>query len=315
MPYVAVLMLLIMACCGHVGPEGGQDDGDEQVELGFSLRLDDKWRSNDLTAATRNDEPPYRVSIYIVNAGGQTYSRSFNFTKKELQDGVSFPNTIKLDRDAYNIIAFCERVDNDNKGVAYEYSNFHYLTPKIPNGTFDESRFCFYSRQNLDIRRISLDNKSVDILLSNMTGRVEFIADDYDKFLEQNPDILRQEGHLEVRVDYKSEIPGAFDLVTDELLKPLSGVNFTTEFGLSSIPGIEAHLTSDCHFAIDDPVKYMVEVSIFNSAKVLISKLENVEFPVRRGMITTVHGDFLTNSISGGIIVDTSWGNEINIEI
>ena len=65
----------------------------------------------------------------------------------------------------------------------------------------------------------------------------------------------------------------------------------------------------------DNDSETSIQLSVLNSALVTVSRTEYFTFPIKRGYITTVRGDFLTHSLNGIFTVDHIWGGEIIIEI
>ena len=58
-----------------------------------------------------------------------------------------------------------------------------------------------------------------------------------------------------------------------------------------------------------------VKLSVLNSAMVTVSQTDYFSFPIRRGYITVVTGNFLTHPIDGIFSIDNIWDEDIVIEI
>lgn len=46
-----------------------------------------------------------------------------------------------------------------------------------------------------------------------------------------------------------------------------------------------------------------------------MSRTRGLEVPYRRGHLTTLRGNFLTNEMQGGINIDTGYDDEIDIDL
>lgn len=47
----------------------------------------------------------------------------------------------------------------------------------------------------------------------------------------------------------------------------------------------------------------------------VVSRTRGLEVPYRRGHLTTLRGNFLTNEMQGGINIDTGYDDEIDIDL
>lgn len=329
--YVPAFIVWIgLTGCIHTypSPEGAIDP--TEIEATLLLRFDEEWAGKDFifqetkgyqfSHDTRADRWPRRIYAEIKESSGKRHSFSTVAMPEEIVEGsyrLELP--FKLKADSYIATLWADCLDPTTlQPLGYDISNTSLIKELAQRGEESDRRTCVTAIQEIDLRHLAgeWDSKvEQEITLTTPMARFRLIADDYQEFLQETEEVRRRGEKYQVTVEYNSEIPGGFSLLDGEAMDPVNGRSFSSPLTILTFPGIEMSIGSDWLF--NPPGEYMhtVTVTVFNSAKAIVSQTPGITFPMQRGHITTVKGKMLTNFIKGGIQIDNIWAGEIIIEI
>ncbi|WP_298455987.1 DUF6562 domain-containing protein [uncultured Prevotella sp.] len=123
---------------------------------------------------------------------------------------------------------------------------------------------------------------------------------------------------LEASVSYEGFLPTAFNVATGQPNDALQGIAYRAGIvAADGFAGDEARqVGADFVLAGDDDSFVTVTVHLTDrTTGETVSTVRGVKIPYRRGELTTVSGTFLTaGRTSGGVEIDTDWGEDIVIE-
>ena len=204
----------------------------------------------------------------------------------------------------------------------------------VANGLTDE-KDAYYASPSLTLPRregtqISEENPSsplggvegaVTVTLTRPFARYRLIANDVEGYLNliANGEDYPPVEDLQVLITYEGFFPTGFDVATGKPNDALNtGIHYTTApVAATGYPEGEARqIGSD--FVLTNGEESFVTVTIQMIDPRTggdISTVSGIQIPYRRGQLTTVSGAFLTaGRTSGGVDIDTDWGDDIVIE-
>lgn len=320
--FLLFLSVSLFAGCIHTYPEnGGFDPGLTYTAL--EIRLDNIWShlALDYDVATKSVATPHlRITAEITGGGQHGTSISAVVPYEDVENDIFvIPLSSPLPQTQYSLSLWCDFVSPDSQEpYGYDVSSPHEIRPLFGHGEFSFLHDCWSHTCKFDLKGDGHGDGSIamiPIVPAFPSGRFRIVATDYEIFIAAHADEIRRGDTFMVVVEYNDEIPEAFNLYEGSPCRPEENVTFSTPLDIISIPGIEMAIAADRLFALDTPMDISLSITVFDSAKTVVAKTTGVSFPIERGKVTTISGDFLTNIISGGITIDTAWEGEITIDL
>ena len=121
-----------------------------------------------------------------------------------------------------------------------------------------------------------------------------------------------------MRVSYEGFFPTGFSVATGKPNDALTGIGYAADIVNAEgyDPDEARQVGSD--FVLTNGEESFVTVTvqmIDRTTGETVSTVSGIKIPYRRGQLTTVSGAFLTaGRTSGGVDIDTDWGDDIVIE-
>ena len=158
------------------------------------------------------------------------------------------------------------------------------------------------------------------VSLTRPFARYRIIASDVQGYLNliDKGEALPPIGDLSVRVSYEGFFPTGFSVATGKPNDALTGIGYAADIvnaegydpDEARQVGSDFVLTNGEESCVTDTVQM-----IDRTTGVTVSTVSGIKIPYRRGQLTTVSGAFLTaGRTSGGVDIDTDWGDDIVIE-
>lgn len=160
----------------------------------------------------------------------------------------------------------------------------------------------------------------VSVTLTRPLSRYRIVATDVEGYnnLIAKGEALPPIEELEASVSYEGFLPTAFNVATGQPNDALQGIAYRAGIvAADGFAGDEARqVGADFVLAGDDDSFVTVTVQLTDrTTGETVSTVRGVKIPYRRGELTTVSGTFLTaGRTSGGVEIDTDWGEDIVIE-
>ena len=208
-------------------------------------------------------------------------------------------------------------------GLSATKSDLHYVTNKLSKVCLNENfhtkylpyrldRSAFYAAFNI---KIDKEQTKHDVVLQEPFSMYRIIATDLEKyktFVEINnyPPYER----LRAVVVYEGYFPCAFNLGTGNTSDAVLGLKYDAD--VSVLNANDVLLGEDYVFSGNETstVRATVVISDTSSGKI-VAQVPNVEITCNRGVATTIKGEFLTAGVGGGgIVIDTDWGGDFDVE-
>lgn len=160
----------------------------------------------------------------------------------------------------------------------------------------------------------------VSVTLTRPLARYRIVATDVEGYnnLIAKGEALPPIEELEASVSYEGFLPTALNVATGQPNDALQGIAYRAGIvAADGFAGDEARqVGADFVLAGDDDSFVTVTVQLTDrTTGETVSTVRGVKIPYRRGELTTVSGTFLTaGRTSGGVEIDTDWGEDIVIE-
>ena len=209
----------------------------------------------------------------------------------------------------------------DWNGGYYKADNLSAVTvltdSYVANGETDK-KDAYYTASVLNVGE---EDTEQAITLTRPFARYRLIANDVEGYLNliKNGENLPPIEDLQVRVTYEGFFPTGFNVAKG---KPNDALN--TGIHYTSVPtvaeGYDAKVNRQvgADFVLTNGEESFVNVTIEmidTNTGDIITTVQHVKIPYKRGHLTTVTGHFLTaGKTPGGVQIDTEWGEDIVIE-
>ena len=324
---LSLVMLFIQGCI-HEYPhpvKGNSDKGEVPtaintfIEVSYNLSWESILHQIDFDTKSRaRDDRDHRFIIEVIKEGeiichDIQYLSSEDFSLGKLSHKLS----MKLEADYYQIAVWYDL--KDEKGI-HSFSADALNQVSLINLSTQNSEVlqCAYATDGLDLTDYEDVGKEITVekplQLQHAGARFEIVATDVQKFITNNKASLNQGDSFTVHLSFSNSTPIGYNLHSDILNYTESPVELSGELRLPFAEYEELKIAEGFIFCLDEE-NVSLNVAVKNSALVLVSQTDYFKFPVKRGHITTVYGDFLTHTIDGNFTINNIWDGEIVMEI
>lgn len=326
--WLMLLMALINSSCIHTYPSSDEEAVDPtEISVNLVFQFAEEWENIEhavqplpeaSVATSRSETWPRRLWVVLTNSSGHRETISQRIESDEIIDG-SYSLNVTLQAEFYTIAAWSDYLNPETSApLGYDISRPDLIRELKAHGEETESRMCLSTNDVLDLSPFAGEwNQTAEhtLILATPMARFCLIADDYSDFLEHTEEARRQGEKYYIELKYNTDIPGGFSVYDCQAMDPVSGCGFSSQLPIITMPGAKVPIASDWLFNPEESYTHTVTLTVFNSAKVTVSQARGISFPVERGKLTIVTGNFLTSFITGGVQIDNIWAGEINIEI
>lgn len=171
-----------------------------------------------------------------------------------------------------------------------------------------DSREMFYAKAPASI---GLTNQSLYLVLERPAAKYRLIADDvrrYKSLAVTNPENYPPLTELNVNILYEGYLPDGFNV--SEAKPNSSEMGYKYKAALPVIGDTDREVQIGCDYVLvngeESSVSVTVEITDKTGRK--ISRVQGVEIDYKRGMVTTIKGQFLTSGVvNPGINISTDW--------
>lgn len=204
-------------------------------------------------------------------------------------------------------------------GESYAYSHTDLRDVRILHDrvTVAAHHDSWHGNTSIDLGKEAATGGKVNLGLDlrHATARISLEATDMDQFCAWQAENIAHGETYTVMMEYLDDVPGGLDVLTDTYTSPIANRKVTMPLTVSEVPGITPVIMADRILTPADGMEYEVNLLVMNSAMQPISRTSGINVTLHPGQITYMRGAFLTNMISGGLTIDTKWGEEIEIPI
>lgn len=337
--FIALMMATLLAGCVHDYPsmtEDGEEGIDPTlVEVNTEVTLDlellpleiitDKARSGN--SKTRAGEQPEYRRRFIIEAWreGKPAARQVTVMDDAEEAGnekITLPIRLKLHAVEYTLAVWTDYVvAGTDTDLYYNTENLQQVACTTPYTGSTDYRDCLYGTTALDLRPYrdqwnARVQAKVDMVRPLAQYRI--IATDVQEFLAKTQRQRDAEGSnntYTVTFSYGFYFPLGFNTATGKPMNSVQGVTFSTSVTIPDDGTEECPLGSDFIFVNGTESFVPLNIELADANGKVMSRTRGLEVPYRRGHLTTLRGNFLTNEMQGGINIDTGYDDEIDIDL
>lgn len=318
--FFTTLIILISVCqgCIHTYPDAGAEDPTE-VELTVDLSLSLQW--GQILAyypPVRGGAESYRLIIEIQERDITRMRHEQMLSSADFEKGsVTVRLPAKLRPVVYSLAVWLDAVSSDaSASPAFDVSTLSSVTPVFRHGEYPFPEDCGFAETSLDLTEYVnklQGRRIIQIEMSSPGARFRFETTDVESFLRYADSAIQKGEKYTLTLSYNDPVALAFNVFSGEP----TGYDGSVEVSvpLPALFSSQVAVFSDWVFTSKEREEISVMLTLYNSAKMIVSRIKRITFPVERGKTTVVRGDFLTNFYSGNVSVDNLWDDEIIIRI
>ena len=315
------LILCVMSSgCIHEYPDGNSNDP-SGVEVGIELTLDLKWGEDEMQPnfSTRARGDSQLRVVTEVSRNGDIVGHDETFVNDEEIKLGKMRRRLPFQLHAvnYDIAVWCDYYDPTAREGYFDASDLKAIEHTNPGIEWSEDRKCGYSKDNLDLRQYKgqWDVRIIkEMALSHAGARFRLITTDMRRFVEEEIDAIEDGETYTITVNYGIGTSNFFNAFTGRALSSYSASSSTKPFKPSYT--IYGDMTiSEGFILCDEEETVTMSVTVHNSARMIVVKSPEFSFKVKRGMISIVTGEFLSEKFNNNISVNNIWEGEIIIDI
>lgn len=324
--FIGLLAVLFSGCIHEYphpvkGPssEIGEKPGtiNALVEVYFDITWEGLLHNIDFSTKARDDRS-HRFILEVIKDGipvchDITYLSPDEFTLGKLNHKLS----ASLEAAYYQIAVWYDTQDEEGNNP-FKADALRDVRPINLTTENAEIFQCAYASDVLDLREYKDLKKEVNINkelnLSHAGARFEIVTTDIQRFISTYKESLNQGDSFTVFLTFPGSTPCSFDLPSDRLTASGEGFEMSGHMRLPFAEYDELKIAEGFIFCEEED-EITMKLGVKNSALLPVCQTEYFTFPVKRGYITTITGNFLSSPVDGIFSVNTLWEGEIIIEI
>lgn len=338
--FIALVLTIVLAGCVHDYPsmtEDGEEGVDPTlVEVNTEVTLDlelvpleiitQKNARSGTTKARAGEQTDYRRR-FIIEAwrDGKPESRQVTVMEdaEEDSDGkITLPIRLKLHAVEYTLAVWTDYVAaGTDTDLYYNTENLQQIVCTTPYIGNTSNRDCLYGTTALDLRQYRDEwNAKVQVKVDMVRPLAQYriIATDVQEFLKKTQRKRNGESGNNIYTltfSYGFYFPLGFNISTGRPMNSVQGVKFSASLAIPDDGTEECELGSDFIFVNGTESFVPLDIELTDADGKVVSRTRGLEVPYRRGHLTTLRGNFLTNEMQGGIDIDTGYDDEIDIDL
>ena len=325
----AMPALIILAGCIHEypyttpggGPQPGvnPDDVAAAIEVTYDISWQEIMHTVDFSVDTKaGREAPHRF-IIEVKKDDDIVCRDVEYVSDEqfVTGRLSHKLSVNLSPHRYRIAVWYDR-QTDVGTYPFIADNLGEVTMAYFSTTDADTYQCAYVADYLDLSGLATSNVketlSKELRLQHAGARFEIIATDVEQFITDHRAALFQGDMFYSNLTFFRGTSHTFNLHDEILIDGNGDLELSGRMRLPYDDYEELKIAEGFIFCNTDS-EVTAQLSVTNSALVTVSQTGTFNFPVKRGYITIVSGDFLTNPIDGVFSINNIWEGEIEITL
>ena len=316
---MVILVAAMLQACIHEYPHGtGTNPSKVDVNLHITFSLHWETMLHTTPFATRGRlEKPHRFVIEARKDGEPVYRGEQWLSPEEFLLGtLDYPFPVLMGPYEYEVAVWYEECDDSAESVfdATELTDIRVLDSALAASA---PRNCGYASELLDLTPYySSVNTGVeiDLTLQHAGARFQIVATDVQEFIALQKEALLQGDTFSLQMRVASNSPLSFNAYNGIAGRTAGSLQHEDAMFFPFAEYDELKIGEGFLFsgAGDDVA---MTLTVYNSARQIVSQTEEFHIPLRRGYITIVRGDFLTFPINGNLSINHIWDGEIEMEI
>ena len=188
--------------------------------------------------------------------------------------------------------------------------SIHVWTDYVEPGTTSDK---YYNADNFSAIVITQhvgNNNHRDAFVGHLEADVTELTTDLDEFVKEMTKAQQKEGgsaeidlnDYRIMFRYSQNMPSEYDHFLDMPVDIMPSVRW--EAKIRTISETEAEIGFDYVFTNNSDFPTPITVEVYDRAGNMLSAVNDIPVPLKRGELTTIRGRFLTQEASGGIGID-----------
>ena len=235
------------------------------------------------------------------------------FAKGKIRHRLSLP----LNKARYEVAVWYDKSDEDGE-YYFEASDLNGIR-FLKHTTFNHELYtCAYGSSTLDLTNSETENSDgsvvKEITLEHPGARFEIVATDVQEFITQQKAALMQDDRFTANMNFRGDRNSGFNVFEG---RPSTGNSQLKLSGWMRLPYDEYDelvIAQGFLFCGEGEETAEAELSVTNTALMTVSRTDFFTFPIKRGQITVVSGDFLTHPVDGVFEINSIWAGEMYFE-
>lgn len=255
-----------------------------------------------------------RAIVEVYKRGtSERVLRQEAFVKKMNDQGLH-TTTVLLPEGEYDLRIWGDYAIESNKDYHYNTQDTRniQILPKENYQANTDSRDCFLQADGVTV---SGKSQTKALTLTRPVAKYRLVADDitrYRTLMSTNNYPPLEE--LTITVQYEGFLPSSFDASTSKPNDAQGGYSYQTTLPSITSAMTEVELGNDYVFVNGSASSVTLTVLVKDKTGKTISRVQGVAVKYKRGLLTTVRGDFLTAGVvNPGINIDTNWDGEYDV--
>lgn len=283
------------------------------IEVAYDL----SWESmiHNIDFSTKASQERKHRFVVEVRDGDKTVCQDIHYIGEEeyksgrLRQRISQP----LGCWEYEIAVWYDWQDTE-ENYPYSLEGLEHVALTNFTSTDAEAMRNGYACEILDLREFSntdvTETYIKEITLQHSGARFEIVATDVNQFIAQQKDALNQGDTFTATVTILQGGYSHFNLYSEKVWQEEENLVLS---GRMRLPfAVYDSLTiAQGHFFCLEEEEVTAVLTVRNSALATVSQTDYFSFPVKRGYITRIEGDFLTHPMDGIFSVNNIWEGEI----
>lgn len=232
----------------------------------------------------------------------------------------TYTATLNLQPGDYDLHIWADWTDGTTADKYYRADDLTSVTMLTDNyaangGTDGKEAYCVV-KQSVSVGE---GGNEVSVALVRPQARYRIVATDVEDYLNliAKGEALPSIGELQASVSYEGFLPTGFNVATGEPDDALPGIAYLADIVTAEDYAEEEARQVGADFVLAGAGESFVTVTVQiadRTTGAVVSTVQGVKIPYRRGELTTVSGPFLTaGRISSGVETDTNWGEDVVI--
>lgn len=265
-----------------------------------------------------------RRFIVEVRRDGQPEARQVTVMENAEEDyeQVALPISLKLHAVEYTLVVWTDYVKaGTTEDLYYDTTNMQqiYCIPPYTGST--DYRDCLYGTASLDLRSYRDEwnaRVQVNVEMVRPLAKYEIIATDVKDFLRRMKKKQRNgegDATYTIAFAYGFYLPTGFNVLTGKPGTSLAGVQYSMPLTVPTDGTEELLLGSDYVFVNGTESFVQLSMEIRDATGTVVSRTTGLKVPYRRGHLTTMRSNFLTNEMQGGVEIDPDFEGSIDVDL
>lgn len=315
-----ISLVVLFGSCIHEYPIGYGEDP-TKVMAGIELEFDLSWENMnytpDFSSSRAKTQNPHKFIFEIIQNGRIIATEKRELSSEDFAKGyLNHKISSSLKANEYQLAVWYEFSEKEENEF-FEHQNLNNIF-LISQSLSDHPKLqCGYANDLLDLRGFS-GYKGEPIVkklkLGHPGARFEIIATDIQEFISEQKAALNQGDIFTMNIVFGEKTPSGFNVFEASPVIKDESIEYSGELFFPFAEYDELKL-AEAYLFCREADYITAKIITYNSARKIVSQTPYFSFPLKRGYITQIKGEFLSFPLNGSLTIDHIWEGEILFEI